>query len=343
MYVFGSDLLSIETSETEQPQFQHNFNFLVITTKIKKYLLQFIEQHFNSRSLKNFIAAKNAMNKNTFFIMILILFMMSLITFFWPITISVCFFLSFLFSLPFFYHHFIDNTFLLKHLPKVKQVILFLDKINFLTFIYILHENLYLKLSFKQFKIFAIILHFIIAIYVCVSRYYFYNNIILHVNFTFLNLLLIYFALFVGFFCLYIRFFLNLGFILLPLVREIEIMDNLILKVEGLDGVDVSENKKNNNSSYQLLKIHRETHHHHHNHINPTKNLLWGKLGFGVGLFTAAVASATCYYTYQQVLAARQQNEALDRQNIALDRQNDLEEVAQGLMTKEEYLKKYPK
>lgn len=78
--------------------------------------------------------------------------------------------------------------------------------------------------------------------------------------------------------------------------------------------------------------------------------------GLGVGLCTLGVGCYGIYYQRQQYLMAQQQNEIAREQNrIAQEqneiarkqnrefkKQNDLEEVSQGLMTKETYQKKWP-
>lgn len=55
----------------------------------------------------------------------------------------------------------------------------------------------------------------------------------------------------------------------------------------------------------------------------------WGKTGVVVSVIGASLA----WMTYQEI----------QKQTFELGRQNDLEEVSQGMQTKEEYIKKYYK
>lgn len=72
------------------------------------------------------------------------------------------------------------------------------------------------------------------------------------------------------------------------------------------------------------------------------------RFGLFLGICTFCVAGSAAYYAREQALSARDQAlsardqvQAQIQNNIQMERQNDLEEVSQGLRSKESYNEKY--
>ena len=81
-----------------------------------------------------------------------------------------------------------------------------------------------------------------------------------------------------------------------------------------------------NSKKYSLFSFHRHNNNHKHNQL-PS----WQKAGIISGCVGLAAACFTAYYTKIQADFGKMQ------------RQNDLEELSQGLITKEEYSRRWPK
>jgi hypothetical protein len=67
-----------------------------------------------------------------------------------------------------------------------------------------------------------------------------------------------------------------------------------------------------------------------------------GVMGVGVGVATAKFSYDAAVAAQQQVEIAKEQVRAQETNNYEMGRQNKLEELAQGICTKEEYLAEYP-
>jgi len=89
-----------------------------------------------------------------------------------------------------------------------------------------------------------------------------------------------------------------------------------------------------------LLHFSTNTHNHHYHYPKPQMSN-WGKFGIGLGVFTLAVGSFTAYNTHVQAQASVLQAQAALKQLFESERLNDLQEVSNGLMSKETYVNKW--
>lgn len=92
--------------------------------------------------------------------------------------------------------------------------------------------------------------------------------------------------------------------------------------------------------SFIHVSFHQNNNNHHHHYPKPRMSS-WGKFGIGIGVCTLCVGSYTAYNSYLAVQAAQIQAQASISQLLELQRQNDLQERAQGVMSDEEYNKKW--
>lgn len=158
------------------------------------------------------------------------------------------------------------------------------------------------------------------AIYVLASRYNFYHRIILKEHLTLGVTVFLAFLLFLGFLGSYVRLLIGFSTMLVVLVRQHspELLDPL-LRVEPVDFPS--------GSTQSIFGFSWNSHQHTHNYPPKPKMSNWGKVGILLTAGTFVLGAGSYYH--------------LSRQTTELVRQNDLEEVAQGLRSKESYLEKY--
>jgi hypothetical protein len=99
---------------------------------------------------------------------------------------------------------------------------------------------------------------------------------------------------------------------------------------------------------YSFLTFRKTINNNQYNQAS-TNAFRYRALGLGLGACTLCIASYAAYHQRLQTIAAQESlkvaQESLKAQEInnrEMSRQNDLEEVSQGLMSKENYSKKYP-
>jgi hypothetical protein len=181
----------------------------------------------------------------------------------------------------------------------------------------------------KNYKIHVIILNLFIILYIFTSRYYFINkNIPLY----------FYLFLFVGFFCLYLRF----------AVIFYVYINNCILYFENEPNPDQNTFLKINYKSHNSSTYHP---------IPPEKFTFFKRIGLLTAVITCGAACGTLYYTAEQAryaaeqarYAAEQARYAAEQaqhaaeQNVQIQQQNDLEAFSQNLITKEQFCEYQPR
>jgi len=167
---------------------------------------------------------------------------------------------------------------------------------------------------------------------ILVSRYYFYHKIILHQVFSYSELTLITFLIFISYLGIYLRMAINSSIILTFLIKVyMPQLSHPVLRVEPPDLPPGKSSK-----TFNLFNLNNSNHHHNHNHHYAPKNINWARCGLAVACLSLCISGATYYHVSQQTLEAR-------RQTLQLTRQADATEVAAGTMTKEEFHKRNPR
>jgi len=216
--------------------------------------------------------------------------------------------------------------------------------------------GLYTLIFFLPSKIFirfCILEHLISFFYFILTRYCLINFISKNTLIDSQNYLLL-IALLIGLLAFYLRFLVNFAVFLVNVTKMYTpeyLSPLLILKMEG---EQPSSQSSSSSSSTEIPSTRRNflnisfNRHRHNYYYSYQKLHFWGKVGIGVGVGTFAIGSVTCIYSYQsaqaamlQVEQARIQNEHSRIQNIEFRRQNDLEELSQGIISKETYNKRW--
>jgi magnesium-transporting ATPase (P-type) len=169
-------------------------------------------------------------------------------------------------------------------------------------------------------------------IYVITTRTYFLKVMIFHENLNFFILIFVYCFIFLGLLNMYIRILLIISIFIYEL--------SLRYKIYVLDPND------NPKSDYNFIKKEVHNHHHNHNHFNRTA---FTRASFFVTLAGCFISAGALYYANQANNLAREANNlAREANNHAatnsyeMTRQNDLEALGQGLMSREDFFRKYP-
>jgi hypothetical protein len=245
------------------------------------------------------------------------------------------------------------SYFIKKYLSQYDAYLIFM--LNFaynygiLTFLGRLHVFIFYSGN-KNFYISAFMIHLMSFFYVILTRYYFYNFILLKKSpLIGVNYYLFLVASFICLVAVYTRFLVTLSIICMNQL-EILLPDLLpeVLKVEPILPPD--DQSQPQVTSRSLLHVSYNNHNHNHNHPYKPRMSSWGKFGIGLGVCTLCVGSYTAYNSYLTAQAAIIQAQASAIQAQAslsqlseLQRQNDLQERAQGLISSEEYAKKWKK
>ena len=223
-------------------------------------------------------------------------------------------------------------SFVQNYFPKINANTVVLPTLRFLKEISLLDffTKLYMVVFYTEAKIFFYFRNFcygLTIVYMLVSRYYFYHKVVLRDELSFVSITFICLLLFVSFLGSYLRILINVSQLVCIIARcyAPELLDPVV-RVEPPE-IPPSSHK----SLFSFSK-------HTHNHYHPpqTKGVNWGRFGFFVACGGMIISGATYYHTTLQTAAAQ-------RQTYEFKRQNDLEELAQGLITKEEYQKRHPK
>lgn len=200
----------------------------------------------------------------------------------------------------------------------------------------------------KNFYIRAFIIHLMSFFYILLTRYYYYNFVFLKnsplIGFNYFLFLVFSFICLVA---VYIRFLVTLSIICISKIEILlpHLLPN-ILQVEEAP-TEAPSSVPTTPKSFIHVSFHQNNNNHHHHYPKPRMSS-WGKFGIGIGVCTLCVGSYTAYNSYLAVQAAQIQAQASQiqaqasiSQLLELQRQNDLQERAQGVMSDEEYNKKW--
>ncbi len=238
----------------------------------------------------------------------------------------------------------------------IKKILIVLEDLGILDFLATLYI-MFFCVPAKIFKIRLLIMFIISIAYIITTRYCFIHILLLHEKFSYITYIFIYFMLFIGISLIYFRFLINLALFIVPLALRLEpkLLSESVLYVFGEEqdmqkSQDIpvtSPAKPRNRLSFINITVNRSTYQQHFTLNNPKS---FRNFGIGLGLFTLGATSYAAYCSKIQADAAIIQANAALAQVIAQEvnnkemaRQNDLEEVAQGLMSKDDYIKKYEK
>jgi len=199
----------------------------------------------------------------------------------------------------------------------VVPVLKFLAELNILKFFITLYSLVFYTIT-KVYLFFCLFCYGLTLLYMLVSRYYFYHKFVLREEFSLSSIWLICLLLFIGFCGSYLRILINVSIIIVAATRQYmpELLDPL-LRVEPPD-LPSGSNKSLFSFSYN---------NHNHHYPPQPKTTTWGRLGIFVALGGVVISGATYYH--------------MQRQTYEFTRQNDLEELSQGLITKEEYQERH--
>lgn len=150
---------------------------------------------------------------------------------------------------------------------------------------------------------------------------------------------LAYLILFFGTFTIYIRFFLNISLFLtistLCLQPSLLSPDILYILGEGDQQDPILPKGTTNNYGRPYFTLVDRSKNYYHQNFNPQLHSRLSRgSNFVIGFAGLFVGGATLYY-------AKMQTDHAAINSFEMTRQNDLEEVSQGLMSKEEYQSKY--
>ena len=228
--------------------------------------------------------------------------------------------LSLFFSLSGF-----TRIFLKRHDDVLKHVISILHITKVLSYIEKIHIFVFYKINTRGFVIVTTLVFSLSIIYVALLRYYSFMLIYKHHVFSHSALVLIDIIFFIGLIAIYIRLLISLSLIIIPITRRVspEFLDSILRVIPELPETKSSSSA---NHAWSLLTLNKNTHNHHH--LPPIPRFSgWQKAGIIGGLITVSLG----------VYNARNQVLQLDE----FRRQNDLEEVSQGMLSREEYQKRW--
>lgn len=222
------------------------------------------------------------------------------------------------------------------------ELLVFLSKISVLDYlsgIYILFFCVPRPILIKRY----IIICFISLCYITISRYYFYHVTFLHEHLLY-SKHIIYIILVLGIAVTYYRILLSISMFFVFMVLRTNnpsLLHPVVLYVLG----ETPDEPKSSNPSprnYSLFHINQSRNYYREN-FKASNHGLHRNVGYGIGFFGLVVGFGAAYYGKVQADASLAQVKAQEINNFEMRRQNDLEEVSQGLMSKEDYTKKYPK
>jgi uncharacterized membrane-anchored protein YhcB (DUF1043 family) len=300
-----------------------------------------------------FMLYKDVNNKLNFFILLFIAVIITTFFFLFPIimlilTISGSI-LSFILAIQIYLRKFNYLN------PIIIGIFNFLSHINVMTFLLDLYSFVFFKVSFNTFK-YIIDFYFIFTLaYVTFSKVFI---------FCFVNDLLQYFStfnyfllLFMMFLSLYIWLFrislLYANVIIISYQTRRLYIDNILL-IEGNNPINEIPQSSSSDAMTDyprpksVFKGFFNRHYQRNTYYYPPRpwyyysgNLILGVCTLGIGCYGAYLGYHALQATRAQNTQMANQNKELANQNRELARQNDLEELSQGLMTKEEYHKKW--
>ncbi len=229
------------------------------------------------------------------------------------------------------------------YFPRVNLILPILEilgELNILKFFITLHSLVFYSIT-KIYLYFFVFCNVFTILYMIVSRYNFYHKVVLREDFSFDTSLVIGLLLFISFCGSYLRILINVSNVVVAVVRHYapDLLDPLLR---------VQPEELPPGSHRSLFHFSRNT---HNNHYPPQpKSVTWGRAGFFIACGGMVLGGVTAYYTARQTYAMERQtlemihqNDLMERQTLEIIHQNDLEELSQGIMTKEEFNKRYPK
>lgn len=273
-------------------------------------------------------------------------FLFPMFSFFFMLFISL---IIFLVSLPFELY----KGFSVKQQLLLQHLLIFLHNSSILDFLAVV----YIKFFCVPRNIFIIrlcLLFFISVVYIYTSRWYFYQSVFLHTQFTFFQKVTVYIILLLGLIILYLRIFLSLSmyFTFTTLRLNKSLLSPVVLYVLG-EGDDTpltsSSNEPNpSNRRFSLINI-TYTRKYFHQYFSSGNNGGYKSMTIGISLFAVGAAAAAAYYGKLQVEATDRGTEATNRgteatnkQTAATNRETDVAAVDAGLISKDEYYRRHP-
>lgn len=295
-----------------------------------------------------FFLNKFLFSMSTFFIIsFLVLVVLALISFLFPM-FSFFFmlfisFIIFLISLPFELY----KGFSVKQQLLLEHLLIFLHNSSILDFLAVV----YIKFFCVPRKIFIkrlCLLFFISIIYIYTSRWYFYQSVFIHTQFTFFQKIIVYIILLLGLVVLYLRIFLSLSmyFTFTALRLNSSLLSPTVLYVLGETDDSTSTSTPSNehsssNKRYSLINI-TYTKKYFRQYFSSGNNGGYKGMTLGVSLFAFGAGAAAAYYGKLQVEATDRGTEATNRQTAATNRETDVAAVDAGLISKDEYYRRHP-
>ena len=228
----------------------------------------------------------------------------------------------------------------------IRHFLIILHELNLLDFFATLYV-LFFCVPTYIFKKRLLVMLIISILYVITTRYCFIHITLLHENFSNITYIFIYCLLFLGISLIFFRFLINFALFIVPLTLKTspDLLSESILFVlseeqdtSNPNPKDLTPESAKKKFSFININITRAVYRQHFT-LNNTNSYKY--FGIGIGLFTLGVTSYAAYYSKIQADTAIKQLHAQELNNQEMCRQNDLEEVSQGLMSKEDYIKKY--
>lgn len=219
----------------------------------------------------------------------------------------------------------------------VRFILKFLDELNILVYF----ERIYIYYFTQPNNIFLRNTTFIYIgcfLYVLISKYLFINKNNLH-SLTFNSILLLYVLLFISLITVYIRVLLNTSILLHNLSWSILKTEELPFNGDSSPQSDFKNSAKPSGNSYNIFNFSKTF---NYSSEQTMRNAIRFKYaGLGIGICTLCVAGYAGYQQRLQTIAAQEQVRVQEINNREMTRQNDLEEVSQGMMSKEDYQRKH--
>jgi hypothetical protein len=225
----------------------------------------------------------------------------------------------------------ITDSFTQKRLFLINLLLELLNYYNILDLFATLYINIF-SLEPRKFKLYVSCFFIPIFFYPIISRYYI-TIVVQHQSISFLTYLFISITLFTGLFFIYLRLILSFSVLVtnLAYVNKPTLLNPSILYVLDPNDQETPPVVSNNKS---LFHFDKSKHTNYNTYVFPNSTFLKR-----LGVCTAVAGTCIAFYA---ALQTGQQTTLMQRQVEQETRMNDLEELSQGLMTKEAYNKKWP-
>lgn len=205
--------------------------------------------------------------------------------------------------------------------------------------------NIYIKFFCQNTKtcfIQTICLYVVSFFYILTSKYIFLNKLFLWEN-NIHFLIMLYLILFISNLAVYYRLLLSTSIIFFNLTLNIlkteEFPDNPKNQPSSTPTSSESQISGKENSRSSLFVYTKNIHNTYQS--APLNTSRFRLIGLSLGFCTLCVGGYAAYQQRLQTIAAQESVRSQDKNNFEMTRQNDLEEVSQGLMSKESYQQKY--